>query len=62
MENIAAIRMENRKISAEVEGGMKELLTGIVQVRQTLNHVEAITASLQQLVNLSQLTETKKRS
>lgn len=62
MENIAAVSMENRKISTEVEKEMKELLNDIVQVRHTSNHVEAITAFLQQLVNQFQLTDTRKSS
>lgn len=60
MENIAVVSMENRKISTDVEGGVKELLTDIVQVRQTSTHVEAITAFLQQLVNQFRLTEKRK--
>ncbi|OXM83216.1 methyl-accepting chemotaxis protein [Paenibacillus rigui] len=61
MEKIAAVSMENRKISTEVEGKVQELLTDIVNVRHTSNHVEAITEFLQQLVNQFRLTETRRR-
>ncbi|MNR69397.1 hypothetical protein D3C85_1946050 [compost metagenome] len=61
MEKIAAVSMENRKISTEVEGKVHELLTDIVNVRHTSSHVEAITDFLQQLVNQFRLTETRRR-
>lgn len=61
MEKIAAVSMENRKISTEVESGVQELLTDITQVRHTSQHVEAITDFLQQLVNQFRLTDTRRR-
>lgn len=61
MEKIAAVSMENRKISTEVEGKVQELLTDIVNVRHTSHHVEGITGFLQQLVEQFQLTETRRR-
>ncbi|ULL13233.1 methyl-accepting chemotaxis protein [Paenibacillus sp. H1-7] len=61
MEKIAAVSMENRKISTEVEGKVHELLSDIVNVRYTSRHVEGITDFLQQLVNQFQLTETRRR-
>jgi methyl-accepting chemotaxis protein len=61
MEKIADVSMENRKISTEVESKVQELLTDIVNVRHTSNHVEAITESLHQLVNQFRLTESRRR-
>ncbi len=61
MEKVAAVSMENRSISTEVEGRVQELLTDIVNVRHTSNNVEAITAFMQQLVGQFRLTETRKR-
>ncbi|MCD9022407.1 methyl-accepting chemotaxis protein [Cohnella silvisoli] len=61
MEKVAAVSMENRTISTEVEGRVQELLTDIVNVRHTSNNVEAITAFMQQLVGQFRLTETRKR-
>lgn len=61
MEKIAAVSMQNRSISTEVEGKVQELMTDIVGVRHTSHHVEAITAFLQQLVSQFQLTEARRR-
>jgi methyl-accepting chemotaxis protein len=61
MEKIAVVSMENRKISTEVEGKVQELLTDIVNVRHTSNHVEVITDFLQQLVNQFRLTENRRK-
>jgi methyl-accepting chemotaxis protein len=61
MEKIAEVSMENRKISTEVEGKVQELLTDIVNVRHTSNHVEVITGFLQQLVNQFRLTESRRK-
>lgn len=61
MEKIAAVSKENRQISKEVEGEVQDLLSDIVEVRHTSNHVEAITGFLQQLVNQFRLTETRRR-
>ncbi|TNJ61828.1 methyl-accepting chemotaxis protein [Paenibacillus hemerocallicola] len=61
MERIAAISIENRTISAEVEGKVQELTTDITGVRHTAHNVEAITSLLQQLVGQFRVTETRKR-
>ncbi|RED54974.1 methyl-accepting chemotaxis protein [Cohnella lupini] len=61
MEKVAAVSIENRAISTEVEGRVQELLSDIVNVRHTSNNVEAITAFMQQLVGQFRLTETRKR-
>ncbi|GBF74599.1 methyl-accepting chemotaxis protein [Paenibacillus sp. 598K] len=61
MEKIAAVSMENRTISTEVEGKVQELISEFAGVRDTSNHVEAITAFLQQLVSQFQLTEARRR-
>jgi methyl-accepting chemotaxis protein len=61
MEKVAAVSIENRKISNEVEGTVLELIADMVHVRHTADHVEAITGSLHQLVNQFQLTEDRKR-
>ncbi|EXX87369.1 chemotaxis protein [Paenibacillus darwinianus] len=61
MENVAAVSMENRHVSAEVEGRVKELVDGIQHVRHTSHYVEAITAFLQQLVGQFHLTEARRR-
>lgn len=61
MEKVAAVSMENRVISTEVEGRVQELLTDIVNVRHTSHNVEAITAFMQQLIGQFRLTETRKR-
>ncbi len=61
MEKVADVSIENRAISKEVEGQVQELLTDIVNVRHTSDHVEAITAFMQQLVGQFRLTEVRKR-
>jgi methyl-accepting chemotaxis protein len=61
MEKIAAVSIENRSVSGEVESNMQELIGDIVRVRHTSHHVEAITSLLQQLVGQFQLTEARKR-
>ena len=61
MEKIAAVSMENRTISTEVEGKVQELIHEFDGVRHTSHHVEAITAFLQQLVSQFQLTEARRR-
>lgn len=61
MEKVAAVSIENRKISNEVEGTVQELISDMVHVRHTTDHVEAITESLHQLVNQFHLTENRKR-
>jgi len=61
MEKIAEVSMENRQISSEVEKKVLELLADIKDVQHTSNHVEAITAFLQQLVNQFQLSESRRR-
>jgi len=61
MEKIAAVSMENRAASAEVEGRVKELVEGILRVRHTSHYVEAISGLLQQLVGQFRLTEARRR-
>ncbi|THF81749.1 methyl-accepting chemotaxis protein [Cohnella fermenti] len=61
MEKIAAVSMENRAISTEVEAKLQELTGGIQGVRHTSNTVESITSFLQQLVGQFHLTETRQR-
>ncbi|MBB6670566.1 methyl-accepting chemotaxis protein [Cohnella nanjingensis] len=61
MEKIAAVSMENRSISAEVEGKVQELMGDIMNVRHTSHNVEGITAFLHQLVGQFQVTESRKR-
>jgi methyl-accepting chemotaxis protein len=61
MEKVAAVSIENRYISTEVENTVGDLLKDMVHVRQTSGNVEAITNSLLLLVNQFHLTETRKR-
>jgi methyl-accepting chemotaxis protein len=61
MEKVAAVSMENRQISAEVERTVHELLQDMLHVRQTTGDVGAITESLLLLVNQFQLTESRIR-
>lgn len=61
MEKVAAVSIENRKISNEVENTVQELIKDIVHVRYTAVNVEAITNSLQQLVSQFKLTDDRKR-
>jgi len=61
MEKVAAVSIENRAISKEVEGRVQELLADIVGVRHTSGNVEAITGFMQQLVGQFRLREAKRR-
>lgn len=61
MEKVAAVSMENRQISAEVERTVQELLQDMLHVRQTTGDVGAITESLLLLVNQFHLTESRIR-
>ncbi|KRE46951.1 methyl-accepting chemotaxis protein [Paenibacillus sp. Soil724D2] len=61
MEKVAAVSMENRQISAEVERTVQELLQDMLHVRQTTGDVGAITDSLLLLVNQFHLTESRIR-
>ncbi|SEP03381.1 methyl-accepting chemotaxis protein [Paenibacillus sp. OV219] len=61
MEKIAEVSKQNRIISTEVESNVQDLLGDFVNVRHTSNHVEAITAFLQQLVGQFQLSDARKR-
>lgn len=61
MEKVAAVSIENRSISAEVEGTLQELQEDMQHVRGTSENVESITGSLLQLVNQFRLTETRRR-
>lgn len=61
MEKIAAVSMENRAISTEVEAEMQQLTSEIAGVRHTSHTVEGITSFMKQLVGQFQLTETRKR-
>ncbi|MDF2720683.1 MAG: methyl-accepting chemotaxis protein [Paenibacillus sp.] len=61
MERIAAISIENRTVSSEVEGNVQELTNDIAGVRHTAHNVEGITSLLQQLVGQFRVTETRKR-
>lgn len=61
MEKIALVSMENRKVSADVEGKVQELICEMSNVRQTSQSVESITTLLQQLVGQFKLTESRIR-
>ncbi|KAF9138286.1 hypothetical protein BGX30_009306 [Mortierella sp. GBA39] len=61
MEKVAAVSIENRSISAEVEGTLQELQEDMQHVRGTSESVESITGSLLQLVKQFRLTETRRR-
>ncbi|KRF21432.1 methyl-accepting chemotaxis protein [Paenibacillus sp. Soil787] len=61
MEKVAAVSMENRQISAEVERTVQDLLQDMLHVRQTTGDVGAITESLLLLVNQFHLTESRIR-
>ncbi|ALS20901.1 methyl-accepting chemotaxis protein [Paenibacillus naphthalenovorans] len=61
MEKIAAVSIENRSISTEVESKVQELMSEIMSVRQTSQSVEAITVLLQQLVGQFKLSESRVR-
>ncbi|PZD97790.1 methyl-accepting chemotaxis protein [Paenibacillus sambharensis] len=60
MGKIAAVSMQNRAASREVEDRVEELVGSITQVRYTSAHVEGITRFLQQLVGQFQLTEDRR--
>lgn len=57
MEKIAAISIENRRISSQVENKVQGLLSDMGNVRYNSNQVDAITMFLQQLVGQFQLRE-----
>ncbi|MNI30178.1 putative methyl-accepting chemotaxis protein YoaH [compost metagenome] len=61
MEKVAAVSIQNRHISTEVEHTVHDLLQDMVHVRHTSGNVEAITKSLLLLVNQFHLTETRIR-
>mgnify|MGYP001297358819 CR=1 FL=1 len=61
MEKIAAISMENRALSTDVESKLQELMNEIMSVRHTSQTVEAITVLMQQLVGQFKLTEARVR-
>lgn len=61
LEKIALVSQENRKVSGEVEGRMKELLEETAYVQQTSRDVEWITTLMQQMVGQFKLTETRIR-
>jgi methyl-accepting chemotaxis protein len=61
IEQVAAVSIENRKISAEVESTVHELISDMTTVRHTTTNVEAITRSLLQLVNQFHLTNNRRR-
>jgi methyl-accepting chemotaxis protein len=61
MEKIAAISIENRVLSTDVESKVQELMSEIMSVRHTSQSVEAITILMQQLVGQFKLTEARVR-
>jgi methyl-accepting chemotaxis protein len=61
MERIALVSRENRKVSADVEGKVNELIGEMTNVRQTSQSVESITTLLQQLVGQFKLTDSRIR-
>ncbi|TXK77962.1 methyl-accepting chemotaxis protein [Paenibacillus sp. N3.4] len=61
MEKVAAVSIENRHISAEVERTVQDLLQDMLHVRQTTGNVGVITQSLLQLVNQFHLTDSRIR-
>ncbi|OUS75206.1 methyl-accepting chemotaxis protein [Paenibacillus sp. MY03] len=61
LENIALVSRQNRKVSAEVEGRVQELIGEMNNVQQTSQHVESITSLMHQLVGQFKLTETRVR-
>lgn len=61
MEKIALVSRENRKVSADVEGKVQELIGEMTNVRQTSQSVDAITMLLQQLVGQFKLTDSRIR-
>ncbi|MCD1258909.1 methyl-accepting chemotaxis protein [Paenibacillus athensensis] len=61
MEKIAAVSIENRKVSAEVERTVQELQQDMQHVRGTSGNVDSITRSLLLLVNQFRLTDKRRR-
>jgi methyl-accepting chemotaxis protein len=61
MEKIAAVSIENRKISTEVESTVQDLQDNMRYVRDTAGDVSSITNSLLLVVNQFKLTEHRKR-
>jgi methyl-accepting chemotaxis protein len=61
MEKIAAISIENRRISSQVENKVQGLLSDMGNVRYSSNQVDAITMFLQQLVGQFRLREAGQR-
>lgn len=61
MGKIAAVSIENRQISKEVESKVYGLLTDMGNVRYTSGQVDAITSFLEQLVGQFQLREARQR-
>lgn len=61
MEKIAAISIENRRISSQVENKVQGLLSDMGNVRYSSNQVDAITMFLQQLVGQFRLREAVQR-
>lgn len=61
MGKIAAVSIESRRSSSEVENRVKELTEAMVRARNTSGHVEAIAGVLQQLVGQFRLTDSRRR-
>lgn len=61
LENIALVSRQNRRVSADVEGRVQELIGEMNNVQQTSQHVEAITSLMHQLVGQFRLTESRVR-
>lgn len=61
MGKIAAVSIESRRSSSDVEHRVKELTEAMVHARNTSGHVEAIAGVLQQLVGQFRLTNTRRR-
>ncbi|MBJ6363731.1 methyl-accepting chemotaxis protein [Paenibacillus sp. GCM10012307] len=61
MEQIAAVSIESRRVSIDVEYKLKELAHVMNHARNTSGHVEAIAGVLQQLVGQFRLTDTRRR-
>lgn len=61
MEQIAAVSIESRRASIDVENKLKELAHVLGHARNTSGHVEAIAGVLQQLVGQFRLTDTRRR-
>jgi methyl-accepting chemotaxis protein len=61
IEQVAAVSIQNRSISTDVENTVEELTSDMAAVRYTSTHVEGITGSLLQLVEQFQLTENRRR-